>query len=101
MKRLALGTWVCLWGALTLVGAVLLTRYFDTLPFNMPYWLDRAIRFGFHLFLHEDMPDPDDEIAPVAGLFYFTCAIALVGVLAFFVAAPLWRRFIGPRFARR
>jgi hypothetical protein len=86
--------------ALTFIGAIHMTSWFCTLPFNMPYWLERAIRFGFRLFVNDDMPDPEDDIAPVAVLFYLACANLIVGTAVYFAASAIWRRHIAPRFTR-
>lgn len=95
MRRLALFAWLLLCSALTVAGAYCLTLYVDTLPFNMPYWVDISIRFGFMVFLHDDMPDPDD-MSGIALLFYFTCAIVLVGFIVGIAGRIFWRRFLSP-----
>jgi hypothetical protein len=97
MRRFALLVWLGVCMALTMVGAFYLTLYFDTLPVEMPFWLDRTIRLGFRAFLHDDMPDPDADIGAVGLLFYFACAIVFVGSVVGVAARILWRRILSPR----
>lgn len=93
MRWILLVAWCAFCVLLSVVGGVLLFNWFVNLPGEMPFFLDRAIRFGFRVFLHDDMPDPDADMAPVAGLVYLLCAVMLVGIIVAIVGTILWRRF--------
>ncbi|SDH56169.1 hypothetical protein [Paraburkholderia phenazinium] len=100
MRRFALLAWLRVCTALTIVSAFYLTLYYVTLPGEMPFWLDQTVRLGFRIFLHNDIPDPDTDIAEVPLLFYFACAIVLVGSIVGIAATMTWRRALSPRLRR-
>ncbi len=82
--------------ALILVSAYYLTAIFLTLPFDMPYCVDMAIRSGFRLFLHDDMPAPED-MGVIAVLMYFVCACVFASLIVGPIGVFAWRRIISPR----
>lgn len=96
MRRFALVAWLCVCAALTILSAFYLTLFYVSLPGEMPFWLDRTIQLGFKVFLHDDMPNPDEDIAAVALLFYFACAIVLVSFTVGIAGKIFWRRFLSP-----
>lgn len=85
--------------ALTVAIGRSLTTWFLSLPFNMPYCIDMAIRFGYKVVLNDDMPDPDD-MGDIALLIYFFCALALSGAVVGIIGALVWRRILSPRLRR-
>ncbi|MCG5071918.1 hypothetical protein [Paraburkholderia tagetis] len=93
MKRLAVVIWSVFCVALAITGAYYLTALYLTMPTDMPYWVDMAIRFGFSFFLNNNMPDPDD-MGVIALLIYFSISMAISGAMIGVVGIFLWRRTI-------
>ena len=81
---------------MTFVGAYYLTKLFLAMPFNMPFFVDIIIRYGFKVFLGDDMPAPE-ETEVFAILIYCVCALAITGCFVGIAGKLLWRRFLTPR----
>lgn len=96
MKRPVLVIWWIICVAATFAGARHLTAWFISLPFDMPYGIDMAIRFGFKLLLNDDAPDPDD-MGDIALLIYFACAMLIAGAIVGFAGTLIWRRILSQR----
>ena len=96
MRRTVLVMWWLLSAVITMSCARELTAWFLTLPFNMPYCVDMAIRFGFKVFANDSTPAPED-MGDVALLFYFVVATVLTGVIVATVATLMWRHVLSPR----
>jgi hypothetical protein len=97
MKRSAEIAWVIFCIVLAIAGAYYLTAFYLTMPTDMPYWVDMAIRSGFRILLKDNMPDPDD-MGVIAMLVYFSISMAISGIVIGIGGSLVWRRFLAPRF---
>ena len=96
MKRIAEIAWSILCLVFSIAGAYCLTAFYLTMPTNMPYWVDMAIRFGFRVLLNDNMPDPDD-MGVIAVLIYFAISMVISGIVFGIVGSLIWRRFLSQR----
>jgi hypothetical protein len=98
MKQLALLAWSLACALIAVVGGFKLGAYYIGLePDDMPWFLYYAIRAGFHIFAHEDMPSPED-MGTVSWLVYLIVSIVLVSILVGVTGTILWQRFVTRRF---
>ena len=97
MRRLILVVWSLFCVVVIFVASFYLTKLFLAMPFDMPFLVDVFIRFGFKVFVGEDMPAPED-MAVIAIIIYCLCAIAITGCFVGIAGKLLWRRLISPRW---
>ncbi|WP_116135961.1 hypothetical protein [Trinickia diaoshuihuensis] len=77
-----------------LVGGWWLAHVVGTLPYEMPSWLDSAIRGGIRLSGSAQL-DNTDDIETIAALLIFVACTAFIGVLlalATFAGRRFWTR---------
>lgn len=96
MKRIAVAGWSVLCLVSAIAGAYCMTAFYLTMPTDMPYWVDMTIRFGFKIFLNDNMPDPDD-MGVIAVLIYFSISMAISATVFGIVGSLIWRRLLSQR----
>lgn len=64
--------------AVAIVGGWWLAQFVATLPYEMPQWLDSAIRAGIRITGSVQL-DNTDDIETIAAIVFFVVCVALVG----------------------
>lgn len=100
MKRAALVLWCLAATGVSCLGATYLARFLLSLSFDVPLWLDKLVRYGFHVVYQYDTPDAADIEDGVALLLLLASLIAVTSVVSL-ISVFVWRHFSARRFPGR
>ncbi len=99
MKRILLRSAILLISSIaTIIGALCLARFVETLQMNMPYAVDMFLRGVLKLSGNDDLANPDD-MEVLALTLYFLVALVVVGCAVFAFNIAL-RRYLTKRRQR-